>query len=181
MIAFWLSADARNSARAASVERRSLPKRSISHVARNRTHDPLTGVATRHPSVLRPVVKFICGENKDRVADSLSFSLDNALSGDADVVVGLQRFLDQVAKGLIVEEVEPFHITERGLSRLFFPGPKVRRGRHLGALSSSGPPCSLSSAAAKQTMNSLFAHHACASFQRRFGGEQCPGLPFCFP
>ena len=49
-----------------------------------------------------------CGNRADRVADSWPSACKHALRGDADVVVRLQRFRDQVAECRILEQSNHF-------------------------------------------------------------------------
>ena len=64
----------------------------------------------------------------------LPFGRQHALRGDANVVVRLQRLLDEAAKGLVLEQVEPLRVAQRGLRGLGFAGPELRRRRHVGTL-----------------------------------------------
>jgi hypothetical protein len=56
----------------------------------------------------------------------LSFGLQDALRGNAYVIVCPKRFVNEVAELIVLEEIEPLHISERGRARLRLARAKLR-------------------------------------------------------
>ena len=78
----------------------------------------------------------------------------DALGGDADVVIGCERLTDEIAEDVVLEDVEPFRIAERNL-----PSAAARRrgmpaAREPRAACNSDPPCSRPRVTARHTIGS---------------------------
>ena len=123
------------------MARRSLPNRSISQEATpktpatrlNRGIDAGTGGAS-----LRVQLREESGPRRGQ----LTFRLEHPLRGDANVVIRLQRFVDEAAKHVVLEKIEPLHIAQRGWSGLGFAGAELRGRRYVGALVVGAHQCS---------------------------------------
>ena len=140
------------------MARRSLPNRSISHEATpNAPPDDSMGDSDAGSRSGRLTVQL--REERGARRSQLTLRLQNALGGDADVVIRLQGLLDEAAKRLVLEEIEPLRVAQRDLPRLGLAAPELRRApAHQGACNWD-LPCNRSSAAVTQTMRIALAAH----------------------